>query len=85
MMSDPAAAAAGAAPAAGQAAGQAALPSTPAQAISGNAQANNSEYMGLLAQSTAQTLQIQLALLNHNLTVGPAMAAKSASDDAKKT
>ena len=61
------------------------LPASATQQIAGNAQANNNDYMGLLAQSTAQTLQIQLALLNHNLTVGPAMAAKSASDDAKKT
>jgi hypothetical protein len=66
-------------------AGQGTLPSSAAGQIAGNAQANNNDYMGLLAQSTAQTLQIQLALLNHNLTVGPAMAAKSASDDAKKT
>lgn len=53
--------------------------------IANNASANNNDFMGLLGASTSQTLQIQMALLNHNLTVGPAMAAKSASDDAKKT
>jgi hypothetical protein len=72
-------------PAAAPAAGQGTMPSSATSTIANNAQANNNDYMGLLAQSTAQTLQIQLALLNHNLTVGPAMAAKSASDDAKKT
>jgi hypothetical protein len=41
-------------------------------------------FLGKLDQSTAQTLAIQEALLNHNLTVGPAMAAKSASEDSKK-
>jgi hypothetical protein len=64
---------------------QGSMPSSATGEISSNAAQNNSEYMGLLAQSTAQTLQIQMALLSHNLTVGPAMAAKSASDDAKKT
>jgi hypothetical protein len=56
-----------------------------AQEIGTNTAQNNSNYMALLDQSTAQTLQIQTALLNHNLTVGPVMAAKSASEDAKKT
>ena len=53
--------------------------------IGANNDGQNSAYMGLLDRSTAQTLQIQTALLNHNLTVGPVMAAKSASEDAKKT
>jgi hypothetical protein len=58
---------------------------TAAGDIKKNNTAQNDAYMGLLDQSTAQTLQIQTALLNHNLTVGPVMAAKSASEDAKKT
>jgi hypothetical protein len=53
--------------------------------ITSNTTGSNQAYMALLDQSTAQTLQIQTALLNHNLTVGPVMAAKSASEDAKKT
>jgi hypothetical protein len=56
-----------------------------AEDIRTNTTASNQAYMDLLDQSTAQTLQIQTALLNHNLTVGPVMAAKSASEDAKKT
>jgi hypothetical protein len=56
-----------------------------AQDITTSTTASNEAYMNLLDQSTAQTLQIQTALLNHNLTVGPVMAAKSASEDAKKT
>jgi DNA-binding PucR family transcriptional regulator len=43
-----------------------------------------SDNLALLQQSTAQTLAIQNALLAHNLTIGPIMAAKSASEDAKK-
>jgi hypothetical protein len=54
-----------------------------AGAVSSNAAGSNEAFMGLLDQSTAQTLQTQMALLNHNLIVGPAMAAKSASEDAK--
>jgi hypothetical protein len=46
--------------------------------------ASTSDNLALLAQSTAQTLAIQMALLQHNLTIGPIMAAKSASEDAKR-
>jgi hypothetical protein len=62
-----------------------ALPAGAASGVAANAQGNNNDFLGLLAASTAQTMQTQMALLNHNLTVGPVMAAKSASDDAKKT
>jgi hypothetical protein len=53
--------------------------------ILNNTSASGQVYNDLLDRSTAQTLMIQTALLNHNLTVGPVMAAKSASEDAKKT
>jgi hypothetical protein len=53
--------------------------------VGGGIYDSNAAYMALLDQSTAQTRQIQMALLNHNLAVGPVMAAKSASEDAKKT
>jgi hypothetical protein len=54
-------------------------------AIQGGAEQNLGAGLGLLDQSTKQTLAIQNALLAHNLTIGPIMAAKSASEDAKKT
>jgi HPt (histidine-containing phosphotransfer) domain-containing protein len=52
--------------------------------IASSTSMSNEAYMRLLDRSTAQTLQIQTALLNHNLRVGPIMTAKSASEDAKK-
>jgi hypothetical protein len=59
--------------------------SKPSLAILASTGSNGGSYKDLLNQSTAQTLAIQTSLLNHNLTIGPVMAAKSASEDAKKT
>jgi hypothetical protein len=64
--------------------GQSVAPSSTTGEIAGNAQQNTEDGLALLSQSTAQTLQLQYALMNHNLTISPVMAAKSASDDAKK-
>lgn len=64
--------------------GNSTLPMSAAGQISGNANANQDDFMALFAQSTAQTLTLQMAMISHNLTVGPAMKAKEASEDAKK-
>jgi hypothetical protein len=68
----------------GQQQGQSVAPSGTTAEMTSNAQQNTQDGLALLSQSTAQTLQLQYALMNHNLTISPVMAAKSASDDAKK-
>ena len=49
-----------------------------------NAQAGTNDGLGMMAAATAQTLQLQMAMFNHNMTVGPFMKAAEASGDAKK-
>jgi hypothetical protein len=55
---------------------------TPPGGGTGNTQDAN---LAKLAEATQQTLAIQNALFEHNMKIGVVMAAKSASEDAKKT
>jgi hypothetical protein len=65
-------------------AGTGALPTSAVGTIGDNVDANSADYKALFAKSTQETLELQTMMIVHNLTVGPAMKAAQASEDAKK-
>jgi hypothetical protein len=58
--------------------------SNQATTSSENTSGGDASLTNKIEQSTAQTMQLQTAMMAHNLAVGPLFAAKSTSDDLKK-